>query len=137
MINLLRERLYVDDFLGGADSTRKAKEIYKNLRAIMSKGGFNLRKWNSNSKEVMDMISSSEKSLVESSKTADFTQDDEPDAKTMIGPAVLDVNRNIKTDEFLFNFTELVKSANTLPVTKRSLLKITVNVFDLLDFLSP
>ena len=137
MINLLRERLYVDDFLGGADSTRKAKEIYKNLRAIMSKGGFNLRKWNSNSKEVMDMISSSEKSLVESSKTADFTQDDEPYAKTMIGPAVLDVNRNIKTDEFLFNFTELVKSANTLPVTKRSLLKITVNVFDLLDFLSP
>ena len=56
----------------------------------------------------------------------------------MVGPAVnqddqfvkvLGVNWNTKADEFLFNFTELVKFANTLPVTKRSLLKITAKVF--------
>ena len=62
VISLLRERLYVNDFLGGADSIKKAKEIYKNSEAIMLKGKFNLRKWNSNSKELIDMINSSEKS---------------------------------------------------------------------------
>ena len=31
VISLQRERLYVDDFLGGADSTEKAQEIYKNV----------------------------------------------------------------------------------------------------------
>ena len=35
VIKLLRERLYVDDFLGGAD---KAEVIYKNSKDIMSKG---------------------------------------------------------------------------------------------------
>ena len=94
------------------------------------------------SEEVIDMINSSEKS---SEKSANFTQD-ESYAKSMVGPAgnqdgkfvkVLGVNWNTKTDEFLFNFTELVKFANTLPVTKRSLLKISAKVFDPLGFLSP
>ncbi|XP_067047620.1 uncharacterized protein [Acropora muricata] len=147
VINLLRERLYVDDFLGGADSTEKAREIYKNSKDIMSKGGFNLRKWNSNSEEVIDMINSAEKSRETfTPKSVDFTQDDESFAKSMVGPAVnqdgkfvkvLGVNWNTKADEFLFNFTELVKFANTLPVTKRSLLKISAKVFDPLGFLSP
>ena len=148
VISLLRERLYVDDFLGGADSIKKAEEIYKNSKAIMLKGGFNLRKWNSNSKELIDMINSSEKSREEcTTKSAEFTQDDESYAKATIGSStdqqddkfvkVLGVNWNNKTDELLFNFTELVKHANTLPVTKRSLLKISAKVFDPLGFLSP
>ena len=113
----------------------------------MSKGGFNLRKWNSNSEEVIDMINSAEKSRETfTPKSVDFTQDDESFAKSMVGPAVnqdgkfvkvLGVNWNTKADEFLFNFTELVKFANTLPVTKRSLLKISAKVFDPLGFLSP
>ena len=80
VISLLRECLYVDDFLAGADSIKKAEEIYKNLKVIM------LRKWNSNSKELIDMINSSEKSREESTlRTAEFTQDDESYAKAMIG----------------------------------------------------
>ena len=71
-------------------------------------------------------------------------QDDESYAKAMIGSStdkqddkfvkVLGVNWNNKTDELLFNFTELVKNANTLPVTKRPLLKISAKVFDPLGF---
>ena len=132
------------DFLGGADSTEKAQEIYKNSKD-MSKGGFNLTKWNSNSEEVINMINSSEKSRKTfTSKSVDFTQDDESYTKSMVGPAdnqdgkfveVLGVNT--KADKFLFNFTESVKFANTLPVTNRSLWKISLKVFDPLGFLSP
>ncbi|XP_078374406.1 uncharacterized protein LOC144657946 [Oculina patagonica] len=150
VINLLRERLYVDDFLGGADSIKKAQEIYENSKEIMSKGGFNLRKWNSNSEEVLDIINSKDKSLAscttKTDPTAEFSQDDESYAKSTVGPAdnqgdklvkVLGVNWNTKGDEFLFNFTELIKLANTLSVTKRSLLKISAKIFDPLGFLSP
>ena len=118
----------MDDFQGGANSTEKAQEIYKNSEDIISKGGFNLRKWNSNSEEVIDMINSAEKSRETfTPKSADFTQDDESYAKSMVPPAVnqdgkfvkvLGVNWNTKAGEFLLNFTQLVKFANTLPVTK-------------------
>lgn len=43
----------------------------------MHKGGFNLRKWNSNSKEVLQAINASEKpSREEKFKPAKFTQED-------------------------------------------------------------
>ena len=69
--------LYVDDFLGGTNSVKKAKEIYQESREIMHKGGFNLRKWNSNSKEVLQAINASEKPPREEKfKPAKFTQED-------------------------------------------------------------
>ena len=84
VINLLRERLYVDDFLGGADSVKKAEEIYQESREIMRKGGFNLRKWNSNSEEVLQAINASP--CEEKFKPAEFTQEDESYAKATTGP---------------------------------------------------
>ena len=148
VINLLRERLYVDDFLGGADSVKRAEEIYQESREIMRKGGFNLRKWNSNSKEVLQAINASEKPPCEEKfKPAEFTQEDESYAKATTGPTtdnqeskfvkVLGVNWNIESDEFLFDFTELIKFARSLPVTKRSLLKLSAKIFDPLGLLSP
>lgn len=145
---MLRKRLYVDDFLEGADSIKKAEEICQNSKVIMLKGGFNLRKWNSNSMELIDMINSSEKSRVAESttKSPEFTQDDESYAKAMFGSStdeqddklvkVLGMNWNNKTDELLFNFTGLVKHTHTLPVTKKSLLKIIIKVSDPLGFLA-
>ena len=145
VINLLRERLYVDDFLGGADSVKEAEEIYQESREIMRKGGFNLRKWNSNSKEVLQAINAS--SWEEKFKPAEFTQEDESYAKATTGPTtvnqeskfvkVLGVNWNTESDEFLFDFTELIKFARSLPVTKRSLLKLSAKIFDPLGLLSP
>lgn len=145
---MLRKRLYVDDFLEGADSIKKAEEICQNSKVIMLNGGFNLRKWNSNSMELIDMINSSEKSrgAESTTKSPEFTQDDESYAKAMFGSStdeqddklvkVLGMNWNNKTDELLFNFTGLVKHTHTLPVTKKSLLKIIVKVSDPLGFLA-
>ena len=145
VINLLRERLYVDDFLGGADSVKEAEEIYQESREIMRKGGFNLRKWNSNSKEVLQAINAS--SWEEKFKPAEFTQEDESYAKATTGPTtvnqeskfvkVLGVNWKTESDEFLFDFTELIKFARSLPVTKRSLLKLSAKIFNPLGLLSP
>ena len=43
-MHLLRECLYVDDFLSGARNFKKAIEICQNPKTSMKQGGFNLRK---------------------------------------------------------------------------------------------
>ena len=47
---------YVDDFLGGAANPEEAITLFNDIRAILQKGGFNLRKWRSNSQEVLNYI---------------------------------------------------------------------------------
>jgi hypothetical protein len=72
--------------------------------------------------------------------------EDETYAKSTIGPTtategksvkVLGVNRNTRTDELFFKFDDLITFAKCLPVTKRSLLKLTAKIFDPLGLLSP
>eukprot|EP00795_Rhopilema_esculentum_P009997 gene9997-18624_t len=59
-------RLYCDDLSCGAASIDEAFEIYQNCQAIMEKGGFNLRKWNSNKAALLDKINPADKSLCDS-----------------------------------------------------------------------
>ena len=61
MAALLEKPLYVDDLLSGAGDDEKALEIYHKSKRIMADGGFSLRKWNSNSPNVMSEISRSER----------------------------------------------------------------------------
>ena len=50
------EHLYADGFSGGTNDPEEALKIYKDAKEILDKGGFNLRKWNSNDKEVLSKI---------------------------------------------------------------------------------
>ncbi len=45
--------LYADDFSGGTNDRVKALKLFENSKEIMEQGGFNLRKWNSNDKDVL------------------------------------------------------------------------------------
>ena len=47
---------YVDDLLVGADSEEEALDLYRDLRQVLGKGGFNLRKWRSSSAKVLSNI---------------------------------------------------------------------------------
>ena len=49
---------YVDDFLAGADTVDQAVTLFRELREMLSKGGFDLRKWRSNSPNVLKAIPS-------------------------------------------------------------------------------
>ena len=56
MVMVLSKTFYMDDFLMGESSVSKAFEINEKSKEIMSAGGFNLRKWSSNSSEVLEKI---------------------------------------------------------------------------------
>ena len=53
---VLKDGLYVDDLVTGGENDDEALDIYKDTKGLMSVGGFNLRKWKSNSDNVMKAI---------------------------------------------------------------------------------
>ena len=151
VVKLLKNQLFVDDLAGGANSVEEAFEIFKSSKEIMKRGGFNLRKWKSNSPDLMKLIQNEETKSKTDSKTDEISmpvrEDDESFAKKTLGPQtadevndkakVLGLNWDTKSDEFYFDFQELIKFANTLPPTKRSVLSLTAKIFDPLGFLTP
>ena len=71
--------------------------------------------------------------------------EDESFIKSTVGPTrtadapvkTLGIFWNTATEEISFDFTELIKSANKMQATKRSLLQLTAKLFDPLGLLSP
>ena len=100
-------------------------ELQQSLDKMMERGGFNLTKWASNSKEVLSHIAEQEQA---ESITTDFNAS-EPGK-------VLGMSRNTSTGCLLFSIPASVLTAND-PETKRSLLSITSKVFDPIGLITP
>ena len=60
LVELTKKSLYVDDLLTGADNVQEGFELYQNSKELMAKRAFNLRKWNSNSNELLQLINNKE-----------------------------------------------------------------------------
>ena len=56
VVRTVKRNFYVDDCLKSDKSAEKAVEFMHQLKSILSKGGFRLTKWLSNSSEVLDCI---------------------------------------------------------------------------------
>ena len=76
LAELLENSLYVDDLISGSDTVEGAYNIYKKSKQNMAEGGFNLRKWRSNSQELCYRISKTEMStdLLTSDRVQQDTQ---------------------------------------------------------------
>jgi hypothetical protein len=97
----------------------------------MSEGGFNLRKWNSNSSTLLESINKCEThqdTLTQSERKV--ITEDESYTKYTIGPnntnreksvKLLGSNWNTHSDELFFDFENLITYAKSLPITKRAL----------------
>ncbi|XP_055634308.1 uncharacterized protein LOC129774572 [Toxorhynchites rutilus septentrionalis] len=51
--NIIRKDCYVDDVISGADTFEEANEAINQLRRMLAKGGFPIRKWCSNSTQLL------------------------------------------------------------------------------------
>ena len=154
LVHAIEGSLYVDDLLTREDDDDRAFEVYENSKKLMSQGRFNLRKWNSNSPTLLAKIKEAEGQTapVESSNpsaVATVSEEDESYAKatTSSNSTIAEENESYtkllgiiwdsQSDQFTFDFSELITYISKLPVTKRSLLKFTAKIFDPLGFLSP
>ena len=52
--------LYVDDLNSGSSNVTEGYELYEKTKSIMLKAGMNMRKWRTNSWELMEMTEANE-----------------------------------------------------------------------------
>ena len=146
--NLLHS-FYVDDLVSGDSDLPKAFELYQKSKACLREGGFNLRKWRSNSHELVTMIHEepTESRSEPHCNANGIVEDTESYAKTSIGQThepdtktehkVLGLSWNCASDDIIFKLGAMYEYAKDLPLTKRNLLKIVSKFYDPLGILSP
>ena len=147
----IEDCLYVDDLITGTTTVEQGMELYENAKHIMKEAGLNLHKWNSNSKSLLSKISEKEAAPQGSDSVPrsqqSLSEEEESYSKSCTGllhsvnevehSKLLGIIWDSHTDQLMFKFDELINYANSLPLSKRSVLKITANIFDPLGHLSP
>lgn len=147
LVNQLRQSIYVDDVLTGADDEEAAFEFYEGSKQLLQTGSFNLRKFVTNSPHLQARINykEAESNSVIEQHSATTELFDETYAKTtlpipMTQPGEqrgLGVCWNVTTDCLCFNFREVARIARDLKPTKRNVISIVGRFYDPLGFLSP
>ncbi|UYV69790.1 hypothetical protein LAZ67_7000738, partial [Cordylochernes scorpioides] len=110
---------YVDDLLTGAQTIAETKELIDQLKDLMKKGGFHLRKWNSNCHEIVSHVE-------------EINEEKKINLEKGAISKILGIVWDHVQDKFRVNIT--------LPeevVTKRDLLSNIARIFDPIGFLSP
>ena len=154
---LMREviqSLYVDDFASGKNSLEGSFELYQKLKYRFSEGGFNMRKWASNSDKLMEMIERQECELPSTVKIdakldaekQKVTEDDESYSKVVLNNnvvcnvseiKVLSSTWNRESDKLKSDFSVITRNVGNAPLTKRVPLSATARFFDPLGLVSP
>ena len=139
---LLKDSLYVDNLITGEENDAKAFNVYKKSKDIMSKGRFNLRKWRSNSSNLLKLIKNDRIPQKQSEPASNNpNEDDESYAKsqTTIGRnqesndttvKVLGLNWDTVTDEFFFELSDLSRYGKSIPETNYCKVIWSDRVFD-------
>jgi len=124
VIRCVRRNFYVDDCLKSVGSVEEAILLVKNLTKLLSRGGFHLTKWISNSSEVLDTIPEHEKA--KRVRNLDMPGD------TTRTERALGTVWDIDSDRLAYRTVE-----NKRPPTRRGILSTLSSVFDPLGLVSP
>ncbi|GFW58604.1 DUF1758 domain-containing protein [Trichonephila clavipes] len=120
--SLIKESFYIDDLMAAAPSSEEAISFIKTLSSILEARAFHLRKWRSNSSEVLSRISSN---WVGDRTNLEIYPDECSKALGLIW--------NSMKDTFIFN----LKVNFPDNIIKRSFLSQSARLFDPLGFLTP
>ena len=117
--------IYVDDLLAGAEDTASAVELYKDLRALLLEGGFDLKKWRSSSEEVLKAIPTA--------LTEVMPQQEMIDHHASAYPKTLGIAWDSRRDVMAAQ----VQLPEEYVSTKRGIISDTAKSFDVLGWLAP
>lgn len=116
----LRKNTYVDDIVTGASSINEARKLTSELVELLSRGGFQLRKWSSNEASVLDSFPEEhlETPLIFSTEDSSIK--------------ILGLMWDPKSDSFMYHIQPFEGT-----VTKRSVLSYIARIFDPQGWLTP
>lgn len=118
---LLRD-FYVDDLMSGSNSVKEALIAQQEIRDILKTGGFPIRKWTSNSEELLQAVPEEDREI---KLPLQIEQDDTIKA--------LGIHWNPATDTFKYKVNISNKPSNT----KRQLISEIAKLFDPVGWVSP
>ncbi|XP_011858727.1 PREDICTED: uncharacterized protein LOC105556251, partial [Vollenhovia emeryi] len=121
-VPILRDNIYVDDVLFGADDPNIIRKTRDQLIALLTRGGFELHKWASNSPSLLDDIDIENHGLAGKKPLS-------PDERLNI----LGIGWHPATDVFEFR----VSLDNGIPSTKRTILSAIAKFYDPLGWVTP
>jgi Pao retrotransposon peptidase len=110
---------YVDDILSGADTLQQAKNLQRQLVALLKSGGFDLHKWCSNSPQLLNQLDEQHRVQIADHQTV----------KT------LGLSWLPNSDFFVISTGK--KPAQDQPVTKRTVLSNIASLYDPLGLAGP
>ena len=119
---MVKKSFYVDDCLMGANTPEEAFRKLQDLCSLMAEGQMVLRKWRSNSTQVLQQIPEKLR------KTSDLTLCDPAGSFKTLG-----VHWSTETDAFFVATPELTEEG---PVTKRIISSACAKTFDILGWYS-
>ena len=115
---------YVDDLLAGSNTPEKAFLLQQELRALLLRGGFELRKWRSSSTQVLQSLDSS---LLEELPVKDLTDD-----HSSLHPEALGVEWDSLTD----TMSTSISLTSTFTPTKRGIISDIAKTFNVLGWIA-
>lgn len=119
--SVFRDHMYVDDCIFGSHDRTKLRQTREQLSALLRRGGFELRKWASNSPELLMDNETLEHGLASKSLAADEQLH------------ILGLAWNPTRDTFEIT----VAPDNHLPETKHSILSTIAKIYDPLGWITP
>ena len=118
----INRNFYVDDCLASLPSITVANRFVEQLRDVLQKGGFRLRKWISNERQVLDLIPDEERTET----VVNINTDSLPSERT------LGLEWDAEKDILRFRFRLPDK-----PATRREILSCVSSLFDPLGIVGP
>ena len=121
--NIITHDIFIDDVVSGAKTVTEALKFQSELIDLLNKGGFELKKWASNNKKVLEKVNDNNNS----SEPISFIHETEPTLK-ILGLIWF-------PDEDCFSYR--IKIEQPLIFTKRRILSLVASLYDPLCFLAP
>ena len=140
----LLQSLYVDDVASGGNSNANALESFNRAKNHLATGGFNLRKFVSNSAELNEIVNGTAATPLSTNGLPNVAVDNDSYAKTMLNGSsaattkVLGIPWDRTSDRLTFSVDEVFSTTKVdSPVTKRQVLSASAKMYDPLGLLAP
>ena len=123
----IENNFYMDDFIKSFQTVEEGKQIFHQLQPLLSKHGFELKKWISNEESINELIPEDLRS-----KSAVKKIEIDPTAED---PSVLGLQWSIEDDTL--QVCRGTKKEVLQPITQRKILSQVSSVFDPIGFFAP